>query len=206
MQIAILGAGNIGGTLGGKWAATGHEVVFGARDPGSPKARAALQAAGERVRVASLADAAAFGQVVLFSIPSGAMVETTRALASKLDGKILIDASNNFGGRVINSLASLKAAAPSASLFRAFNSLGWELFSEPQLDGQQVDLFYSGPDGEHRRKVEALISDVGLRPLWVGGNDQAHLVDNLGALWVNQVFRHGWPRRSAFKALGSIPG
>jgi len=205
MKIAILGAGNIGGTLGRKWAAAGHEVVFGVRDPGSAKARAALESAGTGARAASLAEAAAFGEVVLFSIPSGTVAEIARALGRVLDGKILIDATNNFAGPVINNLAALQAVAPGANLFRAFNSLGWELFANPILDGQQVDMFYSGPDGESRRQVETLIAEVGLRPLWVGGNDQVTLVDNLGALWVNQVFRHSWSRRTALKSLG-VPG
>jgi predicted dinucleotide-binding enzyme len=202
MKIAILGAGNIGGTLGRKWAAAGHEVVFGVRDPDSAKARAALEAAGSKARAADLAEGAAFGEVILFSIPSSTMPGTVQALSTALDGKVLIDATNNFGGPVINSLAHLQAAAPSARLFRAFNSLGWELFADPMLEGQQVDMFYCGPEGEARRQVEALIADVGLRPLWVGDNDRVALVDNLGALWVNQVMRRGWPRRMAFKALG----
>lgn len=205
MKIAILGAGNIGGTLGRKWSAAGHEVVFGVRNPGSAKARAALESVGLSARAASLAEAAAFGEVVLFSIPSGTVAETARTLGPVLDGKILIDASNNFAGPVINNLAALQAAAPRAHLFRAFNSLGWELFADPILDGQQVDMFYSGLDGESRWQVETLIAEVGLRPLWVGGNDRVTLVDNLGALWVNQIFRHGWPRRTALKALGA-PG
>ena len=205
MKIAILGAGNIGGTLGKKWSAAGHAVVFGARDPGSAKARAALESAGPGARAASLAEAAASGEVVLFSIPSGAMAETAQALGAALDNKILIDATNNFAGPVINNLAALQAAAPGAQLYRAFNSLGWELFADPKLEGLQVDMFYSGPDGESRRQVEALIAEIGLRPLWVGGNDQVTLVDNLGALWVNLVFRRGWPRRTALKALGSGP-
>lgn len=33
MHIGILGAGRIGGTLGGRWAAAGHDVLFGVRDP-----------------------------------------------------------------------------------------------------------------------------------------------------------------------------
>ena len=41
MKIAILGAGNIGGTLGKKWLKAGHEVIFGVRDIRSAKTRAA---------------------------------------------------------------------------------------------------------------------------------------------------------------------
>ena len=57
MKIAILGAGNIGGTLGAKWAAAGHAVVFGVRDPDTPKARVALETAGQGARLDSLAEA-----------------------------------------------------------------------------------------------------------------------------------------------------
>ena len=45
MKIAILGAGNIGATLGGKWLAAGHEVRFGVRDVNSPKTSTALERA-----------------------------------------------------------------------------------------------------------------------------------------------------------------
>ena len=31
MKIAVIGKGNIGGTLGSKWSAAGHDVVYGAR-------------------------------------------------------------------------------------------------------------------------------------------------------------------------------
>jgi predicted dinucleotide-binding enzyme len=36
MEIAVIGMGNIGGTLGRKWTEAGHEVVYGVRSPGAP--------------------------------------------------------------------------------------------------------------------------------------------------------------------------
>jgi predicted dinucleotide-binding enzyme len=42
MHIGILGAGNVGGALGRLWAAQGHAIMFGVRDPHSPKTQAAL--------------------------------------------------------------------------------------------------------------------------------------------------------------------
>ncbi|MBK8057399.1 MAG: NAD(P)-binding domain-containing protein [Gemmatimonadetes bacterium] len=33
MRIAVIGSGNVGGTLGRRWATLGHDVVFGVRDP-----------------------------------------------------------------------------------------------------------------------------------------------------------------------------
>ncbi len=200
MKIAILGAGNIGGTLGKKWHAAGHEVVFGVRDPNSPKTKAALQQAQD-VRALDLKSAIEFGEVILFSIPWKTVPEVAKEHAATLHGKTLIDATNNFAGPVINNLAALSEAAPDSKIYRAFNSLGWEIFAQPIINGVQADMFYSGPDGEMREQIQTLIEEVGVNPVWVGDNDRIQLVDNLGALWVHMVFQRGWNRRSAFKAI-----
>ena len=39
IHIVVLGAGNIGGTLGRKWVAAGHQVIFGVTNPHGEKAR-----------------------------------------------------------------------------------------------------------------------------------------------------------------------
>ncbi len=43
MNTAILGAGNIGATLGKKWANAGHRVMFGSRDPDKPELQSLVQ-------------------------------------------------------------------------------------------------------------------------------------------------------------------
>jgi predicted dinucleotide-binding enzyme len=114
----------------------------------------------------------------------------------------VIDSTNQFGQPVMNGLAAIAGAAPQAAIYRAFNSLGWENFAEPVLDGTQADLLYAGPDGPGRAMVEQLIADIGLRPVWVGDLSQAPLVDNLGALWGALAFGQRRGRRIAFKVLG----
>lgn len=119
--------------------------------------------------------------------------------------KIAILGSGNIGGTlgapVMNHLATIRAAAPNATLFRAFNLLGWENIAEPRMDGVQVDLLYCGPDGEQRVLIEQLIEDLGLRPISLGGLDQAPLVDSVGAIWGALVFGQGMGRRLAIKVL-----
>src|SRR5690348_14207613 len=73
MKIAVLGAGNVGGTLGEGWTRHGHEVYFGVRDPGSDSVRALLQRCGPRARAESIADAVRSGEVVVIALPWGAM-------------------------------------------------------------------------------------------------------------------------------------
>jgi len=201
MRIAILGAGNIGSTMGKKWAAAGHEVVFGVRDVNSPKVRALLADINTGAAAASVAEAAASADVMLLSIPHGAVAETVQANAAALDGKIIIDATNRFGAPVVNNIAAIRAAAPNARIYRAFNSLGWEVFARPQFGEANADHFYCGPDGEARTLVEGLISEVGVRPVYVGGLETAPIVDALGALWVALVLRRGMGRHLAFRVL-----
>ncbi len=128
----------------------------------------------------SVAEAIAFAEVILFSIP-WATVPEWHCQRKDLDGKIILDATNNFAGPVINNLSVLTSAAPNAKIYRAFNSLGWEVFATPIIDGQQADMFYCGPEGETRMQVHKLIAAIGINPIWVGENDRIQLVDNMGA-------------------------
>jgi 8-hydroxy-5-deazaflavin:NADPH oxidoreductase len=88
-------------------------------------------------------------------------------------------------------VSSPSGAAPGALVARAFSSLGWENFAEPNLDGVAADLLWCGPDGAAEARVEGLISEVGLRPVRVGGLDQLGLVDMLVGLWFALAFGQG---------------
>ena len=201
MKITVLGAGNIGGTMGTKWAEAGHELLFGVRDTGSPKVTSLLKSISGNGRADSVANALAFGEVVLVALPYDAVAATVATHADRLAGKIIIDATNKFSAPVVNNLETIRQAVPTAHLFRAFNSLGWEVFANPQLGNVQADHFYCGPDDENRRLVEQLIAEVGVRPVWVGGLEAAPVVDALGTLWVTLAFQQGWGRDIAFKMV-----
>ncbi len=201
LKITVVGARNIGGTLGKKWAAAGHQVMFGVRDVTNPDVTALIASLGANGAAGSVAEAIRFGEVVVFAIPGGAMEEIIAAHAAGLDGKIIIDAANKVGSPVMNSAAAFAAHTPAAAVYRAFNSLGWENFEQPYFGDLQADLFYCGPEGQPQAVVEGLISDVGLRPIRVGGLDQVHLVDMVTGLWFALALRQGHGRRLAFKVL-----
>lgn len=202
LHVAVLGTGNIGSTLGRKWVAAGHQVRFGVANPASDKAHALQAQLGSATTIGTVAETLADADVVLMAIPGGAMEATIEANAAALDGKILIDAANRLGsGGPANSLAAFQEHTPHAHVYRAFNTLGWENFAEPVIGGVQADLFYAGPDGEPRATVEQLISDVGLRAMYVGGTDQFGLIDSVLALWFQLARGQNMGRRLAFKVL-----
>lgn len=63
----------------------------------------------------------------------------------------------------MNAWSEVAALVPMAHLYRAFNSLGWDVLANPVVGGEQVDLFYAGAEGQTKTVVETLIGDAGLR-------------------------------------------
>ncbi|MBA3875131.1 MAG: NAD(P)-binding domain-containing protein [Anaerolineae bacterium] len=201
MKIAILGTGNIGSTLGNKWIKAGHTVYFGTRNPQKPEVQALIKKLGTNAHALSIDEAIKSGEVLLFAIPGNTMDETITAHAAALDGKIIIDAANKITSPVIDSLGTFAAQTPKAKLYRAFNAYGWENFENPQFGSNTADLFFCGTDGESRTTLEKLIADVGLNPVYLGGTDQAPLVDSLLKLWFALSSGQKKGRHLAFKVL-----
>jgi predicted dinucleotide-binding enzyme len=197
--IAVLGAGNVGATLARKWSAAGHRVTVASRTPAAPALRELAARIG--AETASHVAAVAAADVVVVALPGDAVAPVAASLGRTLDGKVVIDASNNLAAPEPNNLAVINGAAPGAILARAFNSLGWENFADPDFGGIPADLLWCGPDGEQGALIEALIADIGLRPLRVGGLDQLHLVDALAGLWFALALGQGRGRHLAFKVL-----
>ena len=64
MTIGIIGSGNVGGTLGVRWAQLGHQIVFASRDIGSDSMKQLVVKAGASARVATVPEAAAASDVL----------------------------------------------------------------------------------------------------------------------------------------------
>lgn len=186
MKIAVIGAGNIGRTLGSKWAAAGHEVTYGVRSPGAPA-------------TAAIADAVGDTDVVVLAVPGAAAKDLLASLGAALTGKVVIDATNDVQGT--GKLHALAELTDGAHPVRAFNTLGWENFADPVFDGVTADLFYAAEEGHAKDVAERLIADIGLNPVWLGGVDTFDLVDALTRLWFTLAFQRKLGRRLAFKML-----
>lgn len=205
MKIAIIGAGNIGKTLGQKWANGGHDIIYGVRDISENH-----ESLTEHATVQTVVDAITASEIVLFAIPGSAMASLLQESGSALNGKIVIDVTNQMGRAItagesapqaMNAHALFETYTTGVSYYRAFNSLGWENFEKPTIAGQQVDLLYAGANDDNQEIVQQLIADIGLNPISVGGLDDLALVDNIALLWGALAYRQGKGRRLAFKVL-----
>jgi NADPH-dependent F420 reductase len=208
MKIGVIGVGNVGGTLGKAWAAKGHEVMFGVRDPQSDKVKDLLKVSGSKASAGSLADAAAFGEVVVLAVPWSAARDAIRQ-AGDLSGKVLVDVTNalapNFSGLSVEAATSaaekIAGWARGARVVKAFNSTGAENMADPQYGAQQASMFFCGDDPDAKAVVARLGRDLGFDMVDAGPLSNARLVEYLTVLWLQLAVKQGLGRDIAFRLL-----
>ena len=205
MKIAILGAGNIGGNLGKRFAEQGHTIVFGVRDPN--KAAAAVSACGAKASATNVKDAAAAGDVVVLAVP-GSVAQAAVKDAGDLAGKILIDATNaldfSTGGpqvAVATSQAEELAKLTSAKVVKAFNTCGAEHILHPTVGGVPVDVFLCGDDADAKKTVAGLSEAIGFNPVDMGPLVNARFAEHLATGWIWLAMKGGAGRNIAFKLM-----
>lgn len=208
MKIAVVGAGNVGGTLGRKWAEKGHSVVFGVRDPSSEKATKLLEEVGHDVRADTVKAAAQFGDVVVYATP-WQVTESAIAQSGNLTNKIVIDCTNplkaDFSGLEIgfNTSGAEQVAswAKGAKVYKSFNQTGWENMAEPAYEGKPSAMLVCGEAGEAKSTVLKLVSDVVFEAVDAGELEVARLVEPFGMTWIHLAMQMGLGRDWAFQIV-----
>ena len=97
MKIGVIGAGHIGGTIGGLWIKAGHPVFFSSRHPEELKDLVARL--GSLAQAGTVDQAIAFGDVVFIAVPYGALPQIGKDYGNSLKGKIVLDADNAVASR-----------------------------------------------------------------------------------------------------------
>jgi hypothetical protein len=176
LKIGIIGSGKVGSALGAVWVKAGHEVMFSSRHLEHDQSLAAEL--GDGARAGTPSEAAAFGDVLLVSVPYGALPDVGKDLAEQIKGKVLIDACNPFPNRdgEIANWAREKGAGlasaellPGARIVRAFNAIGaasmGSAYQEPGVIGMPI----AGNDAQAVEIASRLIREIGYEPVLVGG-------------------------------------
>jgi predicted dinucleotide-binding enzyme len=175
IKIGIVGSGNVGGALGGVWANAGHTVMFSSLDLEKDKALAA--SVGPNARAGTPREAAAFGDVVLVSVPYHALPAVGKDVGSLLKGKVVIDTCNPFLERdgEVGKWAQEKGAGlasaellPGARIVRAFNAVGYRRMAEASRDDRRYGMPIAGDDKNAIAVVSSLVREVGYEPVLVG--------------------------------------
>ncbi len=204
MNIAIIGAGNVGGALGKAWAKAGHKIIFGVRNPGHGKTQPPLAEIGAAATAVLVPDAVRGADIVVLATPWPAVPDALTAMGD-LKGKTLVDCTNplslNGDGSLSLSLGSttsgaeeIERLAPGVHVVKAFNTYGWENFADssyPNAAGLKPVMFYCGDDDAAKGKVHQLAADLGFEPVDTGGLGMARSLEPLALLWIRLSIRGG---------------
>ena len=175
IKIGIVGSGRVGGGIGSVWVKAGHEVMFSSRHIEHDKALAAKL--GANAHAGTPREAAAFGEVVMISVPYGALPEVGKDLEALIKGKIVIDTCNPFVWRdgEIATWAREKGAGlasanliPGARIVRAFNAIGAARMSTAHQDPGRIGMPIASDDAEAIVVASNLIRDIGYEPIVIG--------------------------------------
>jgi 8-hydroxy-5-deazaflavin:NADPH oxidoreductase len=178
MRIGIVGAGKIGSTLAKLWVDAGHDVRLASRHPDDLKPL--VEKLGPRASAGTPEEAAAFGDVVMLTVPLKAIPGLARDLAPRLEGKIVIDTGNAYeqrdgqlardaAGHPGGSAAWAAGMFPRARWVKAFNTVYFKvLASEAHRGGDRLGIPLASDDRDAMEIVAGLARDAGFDPVPVG--------------------------------------
>jgi predicted dinucleotide-binding enzyme len=170
VRIGIIGAGHIGGTLARLFVQAGHDVTI-SNSRGPETLREQVAELGPHAHAVPADEAAAFGDVVVVSVPFGRYGELPQ---EGFAGKVVIDTNNYYPKRDghfdeldadrTTSSELLQAHLPGSRVVKAFNSIYWHRLrndGRPKGASDRIAIPISGDDAEAKAIVAGLIDGIG---------------------------------------------
>lgn len=198
-RIAIIGTGQVAAALGPEFAALGHSIVYGSRDPARAEVADLVARTGNGAMATTPAASTDGADIVVLAVP-GLVVESVVEGLGPLDGKIIIDPTNPLvsddDGRFRLDTDSsngelIQRLAPGAQVVKAFNTLNWRTMVEPESAGGPVSIPLAGDSDAAKRTVAKLVEALGLEAIDVGPIEHARHVEGMLILWINNRFAGG---------------
>lgn len=174
--IAIIGTGDMGDSLGPRFAELGYEVVFGSRNPDGEKAQRVVRQTGGNSRATTQKDAAQAGDIVILAVGWPAM-ETVAQNLGPLDGKIVIDISfphkQGEDGYYVPLLETSSAEMiqqwnPGARVIKTFALQASYVIDDPGVVGGPVTIPMAADDREAKEQIAGIIVEMGFDPVDAG--------------------------------------
>jgi predicted dinucleotide-binding enzyme len=187
MKIAVIGTGNIGAAYARALAEAKYEVVVGGRDPG--KAAALAQEIGGKAEGGDIPAAFKRADIVILALPYQATAGVL-AEAGDLAGKVLVDVSNPISedfkdlvvGVTTSAAEQTQAAAPSALVVKAFNTIFAGLVPAEAREGRKLQVFVAGDDAAATAKVREVVQALGFVAVDSGPLHSSRFLEPVGMM------------------------
>jgi 8-hydroxy-5-deazaflavin:NADPH oxidoreductase len=195
-KIAVIGTGNVGEALGPEFAAQGHTIVYGSREPTRQDVKDLVARTGHGASSAQPRDAVAGADIVVLAVPGAAAEQVVKSLGD-LTGKIIIDPTNRVARKpdgwadydkpadAASNAEAIQAAAPGAKVVKAFNTLNVRQMVDPETAGGPITIAIVGDDAAAKATVTGLIKGMGLEPVDLGPLRYAHVLEEMLIVWAN---------------------
>jgi predicted dinucleotide-binding enzyme len=197
--IAVIGTGDVASALGPEFAAQGHTIVYGSRDPSRDEVRALVERTGGAASATTPAKAVAGADIVVMAVPGTAVEAVTNSLGD-LSGKIIIDPTNaidrsneGYLELVYDTSAAeiIQGAAPGAYVVKAFNTLNWRTMVDPDSSGGPVSIPLVGDSAAAKATVAELVEGMGLEAIDLGPLRYARHVEGMLLVWIHNRYGGG---------------
>jgi 8-hydroxy-5-deazaflavin:NADPH oxidoreductase len=209
VNIAIIGAGNVGGALAASSVRAGHTVTLSAKDPAHADAKA--KATGARA-VRSTLDAINAAEVVILAVPYAEVDAVLSELGDGLAGKVLIDVTNRLKRDAMaesvdgtSAAEEIQKKAPRAKVAKAFNYAFASKQADPTVDGQPIDGYVASDDAEAKKTTLELARSIGFRPIDAGPLAMSRALEAMAVLNIALQIQNGWPWQTGWKLIGPTP-
>ena len=180
MNVGIIGAGRLGQAMARTALRAGRPIAI-ANSRGPDTLASLVSTLGEGARAGTIEEAAN-APIVVIAVPWPRVPEAVQGL--HWDGRIVIDATNDFDPSDLNGQTSSQVLAdlvPSARVVKAANTLGAAVLgSDPHEAGGRRVIFLSGDDAEAKSEVSALFEDAGFVAIDLGGLITGGAMQQLG--------------------------
>ena len=193
--IAMIGTGDVGSALGKAFAAQGHTIIYGSREPDRKSVEELVAETGAGASATTPFAAASQADIVVLAVPGLLVEEITKSLGD-LSDKVIIDPTNPLKRNMLrlehgvetSNAQIIQEAAPDAHVVKAFNTLSWKTMVDPSEAGGPVSIPLAGNSGSAKKKVAELVTGMGLEPIDVGPVEHARWVEGMLILWINNRY------------------
>jgi 8-hydroxy-5-deazaflavin:NADPH oxidoreductase len=182
VKIGVIGAGRIGGGVARQLASAGHAIKLSfSRD--RARLEHLAQELGSRTSAGTPAEAVAFGEVVVISVPWSVLPEALEQ-AGSLASKIVIDTTNQYGGPPLpeegQTAAQFNATRMNGARYtKSFNTLtsAFQAEAAGREGDERVVQWLCGDDEAAKQIVARLIEDAGFVPADLGGTAECFVME-----------------------------
>lgn len=182
--IGLIGAGNVGGTLGRKWVTSGYKVIFSSRNP--EELKSLVNELGPNASAESIEETAKKADIIVLAIPFKAEKEVSDKIKPYIEGKFLLNCDNAYPGRdgqVADEARKIGAGYysqqnyfPQVKFIRAFSSTAISNVGMATKDNP-VTIPYAADNEEEKQIAEELIKAADGNPKYIGSVKNSKSLD-----------------------------